>query len=140
MQHTPKSLLVLIETWSDPAQSALLSCRSLFHTIATRVDIGPLDETLKWGQPSWRPIKPRTGSTLRLNWSPKSPTELAIFVDCKTDLAARMQTLYPHLPANDGGRRMAIDLNSPLPETALSHLAEMTFSYHTNTRTNAQVG
>ena len=97
-------------------------------------DIGPLDETLKWGQLSWRPIKPKTGSTLRVNWSTTSPTELAVFVDCKTDLAARMQTLYPNLPSNDGRRRIALDLNAPFPETALAHLAEMTFRYHLTRR------
>ena len=107
-----------------------MQCRVLFHEVAAHADVGALDETLKWGQPSWRPSKPRTGSTLRMDWTPKFPDRLSLFVDCKTDLAARMQDMYPGLPANDGQRHLAVDLNAPLPKQAIRHLADMTFTYH----------
>jgi hypothetical protein len=130
MENTSSPLTTATNAWPAQAQQAFEACQSLFHRIATQADVGPLDESLKWGQPAWRPRKPRTGSTLRLHWSEKTPTELSVYVDCKTDLAARMQTLYPDLLANDGRRRIVLNLNAPLPETALSHLAEMTFCYH----------
>ena len=108
----------------------------MFHDVAEKAGAGPLDETLKWGQPSWRPMKPRTGSTLRIDWSPKYPSRLSLYVDCKTDLAARMQMLYPDLPENDGQRHLAVALDAPLPEQAIAHLADMTFTYHrTKSRT-----
>tara|TARA_R110002049_G_scaffold23545_3_gene83320 strand:- start:34817 stop:35224 length:408 start_codon:yes stop_codon:yes gene_type:complete len=130
MQNAPAALLARIATWPAPAQHALWTCRARFHDIAKRDDIGPLDEALKWNQPSWRPRRPRTGSTLRLLWDEQQPGDLAFFVDCKTDIAARMQHLYPDLPANDGRRRIAVSLAAPLPDDAISHLAEMTFCYH----------
>lgn len=100
----------------------------------TRRKLGRLMRTLKWGQPSWRPVKPRTGSTLRMDWTPKFPDRLSLFVDCKTDLAARMQDMYPDLPENDGQRHIAIALNIPVPEQALTHLADITFTYHRTRR------
>ena len=115
----------------------LWTCREMFHTIAAQAGIGTLDETLKWGQPSWRPIKPRTGATLRMDWDADSPDRLSFYVDCKTDLAARMRDIYPDLPLNDGQRHLAIDIRAPLPEQAVSHLAEMTFSYHRAKRQSA---
>ncbi len=130
MENAPTSLLSQIATWPAPAQHRLWACRALFHKVAEQAKVGALDETLKWRQPSWRPIKPRTGSTLRMDWSSKSPDFLSVFVDCKTDLAARMQDIYPDLPVNDGQRHMAIALEAALPEQALAHLAEMTFTYH----------
>lgn len=130
MQDAPAPLRALIASWPQAAQQALWTCRHLFHDIAQNRGLGRLDETLKWGQPSWRPARPRTGSTLRLNWDAGAPSHLAFFVDCKTDLAARMYSLYPDLPDNDGRRRVAVDLTAPLPEQAIAHLAEMTFSYH----------
>ena len=108
----------------------LLDCRSLFHDIAQRASIGPLDETLKWRQPSWRPLNPRTGSTLRINWDAGQPDMLSLYVDCKTDLASRMRDVYPDLPLNDGQRHIGLDLKADLPIQAVSHLAEMTFTYH----------
>lgn len=133
MENAPAPLLALIAKWPDPARAALWTCRRLFQQISKDSGVGPLDEALKWGHPSWRPLKPRTGSTLRLQWQPDQPDHMALYVDCKTDLAAQMSTLYPALPANDLRRRMAFRLDA-LPEQALSHLAQMTFSYHLSKR------
>jgi len=130
MENAPAPLLARIIDWPKNAQHALWECRALFHDIAHKAEVGTLDEALKWGQPSWRPIKPRTGSTLRMDWNPTFPNRLSLFVDCKTDLAARMQDLYPDLPENDGQRHLAIALDKPLPQQAIAHLADMTFTYH----------
>ena len=130
MENASFPLLSRIARWPEPAQRTLWYCRAVFHDIAAKAEIGPLDETLKWGQPSWRPYEPRTGSTLRMDWDLKFPNRLSLFVDCKTHLAARMRDLYPDLPENDGRRHLAIALDAPLPEQALAHLADMTFTYH----------
>lgn len=128
--HAPAPLLEHIAHWSEPAQNALWSCRAVFHDIAAQNALGPLDETLKWGKPSWRPKRPRTGSTLRMDWQPNAPHRLSLFVDCKTDLAARMADLYADVLTNDGRRAMGLALTAPLPEQAIAHLAQMTFTYH----------
>ncbi len=130
MENLSDQFRTRIDSWPDAAQQSLLTCRQMFHDIAAKAAIGPLEESLKWGQPAWRPKKPRTGSTLRMDWSPKYPTHLSLFVDCKTDLAARIQNLYPTFPQNDGRRHLAFPLAAPLPEQAIAHLAEMTFGYH----------
>jgi hypothetical protein len=140
MQTAPAPLLDLIATWPGLAQHATWTCRTLFHDIADENDLGGLNESLKWGQPAWRPVKPRTGSTLRMNWSPATPDHLAFFVDCKTDLAARMQDLYPDLPLNDGRRHLGVFLDAPLPEQAIAHLASMTFTYHLKRRAAGSMG
>ena len=140
MEHAPAPLLERIAPWSTPAQEALWTCRALFHDIARENDVGPLDESLKWGQPSWRPVRPRTGSTIRMGWTDSQPDQLALFVDCKTDLAARMRDIYPDLPRNDGRREIGLSLKAPLPEQALAHLAEMTFTYHRAKRAPASMG
>ena len=51
-----------------------------------------------------------------------------------------MQDLYPDLPLNDGRREMAIDLTRDLPEQAIAHLAQMTFTYHRARRAPASMG
>lgn len=135
--HAPAPLLAHIKHWPDAAQARLWACRALFHQIAQDAKVGRLDETLKWGQPSWRPVAPRTGSTLRAGWHSDRAQMLSLFVDCKTDLAARMRDFYPHLPLNDGRRHLAVAIEGPLPQQALSHLAEMTFTYHRARRLRA---
>jgi hypothetical protein len=47
----------------DPARRTLLLVRDLIFTTATDLeDVGEINETLKWGQPSYVPARPRTGS------------------------------------------------------------------------------
>ncbi|APE43894.1 hypothetical protein BOO69_11100 [Sulfitobacter alexandrii] len=134
MQHAPAPLLAVLNTWPAPARDALWACRALFFQAADRVGVAPLEESLKWGQPAWRPSKPRTGSTLRMDWSPHDPDRISFLIDCKTDLAARMRDIHPDMGDNDGRRRITCDLGRALPEQAVSHLAEMTFCYHLSRR------
>jgi hypothetical protein len=115
--------------WPAPARARFDALRAIILSAAEDANVGPLTETLKWGQPAWRPVAPRTGSTLRLNWSPTAPHALTAYVDCKTDLAQRMASLYPDLP-NDGRRALSLALDGTLAEQPLSHLAAMTFTYH----------
>jgi hypothetical protein len=140
MEHAPAPLLSVVTPWSDQARATLWACRNIFFDVAQDAGIGPLDETLKWGQPAWRPRRARTGSTLRMGWSAAKPAHLLLFVDCKTDLASRMRDLYPEMVENDGRRQMAVDLDHPLPEQAIAHLAQMTFCYHQSRRKAAIVG
>lgn len=130
MENINPPLLAHIANWSPAARTSLWDFRKLFHEVAHRADVGHLDEALKWQQPAWRPTKPRTGSTLRMHWKADVPDLLSLYVDCKTDLASRMRDIYPDLPVNDGQRHIALDLTAPLPLQAVSHLAEMTFTYH----------
>jgi hypothetical protein len=47
----------------DPARQTLLLVRDLIFTTAIDLeDVGEIYETLKWGQPSYVPARPRTGS------------------------------------------------------------------------------
>ena len=129
MTPMPAALLDQVIHWSAPAQTQLQTFRMLFHDVAATADIGPLDESLKWGQPAWRPRAPRTGSTLRLNWSAADPARITAYVDCKTDLAAQMHLRFPDLPGNDGRRALSFNLSDPNTE-ALWQLAHLTFTYH----------
>lgn len=133
----PYTILDQISRWPEPAQLRLQAMRSLFHEVAATAGIGPLDESLKWGQPAWRPNKPRTGSTLRLNWSTAEPASMMAYVDCKTDLAAQMQTRFPNLPGNDGRRALRFDLTGSDDE-ALWQLAHLTFTYHRAKQSSAR--
>ena len=123
-------ILNQIDRWPETAQQHLLALRALFHEVAQDAGIGPLDESLKWGQPSWRPRKARMGTTLRLNWSPDAPAHLAAYVDCKTDLASQMSTRFPGQFHYAGRRAMSFALAQPMPEAALRQLALLTFTYH----------
>ena len=53
----------------------LLAIRDLlFATAADADDVGPVDESLKWGEPSYRADR---GTTIRMDWKPQHPEQRA---------------------------------------------------------------
>ncbi|UWR27706.1 hypothetical protein K3757_07155 [Sulfitobacter sp. S223] len=119
-----------LSLWPAPARAAFTDMRAVILAAAAGSGAGPLTESLKWGQPAWRPIRPRQGSTLRLMWQDNAPQTLALFVDCKTTLSATMQEIYPTEFQYETNRALRLALDRPLPLQAIDHLARLTFSYH----------
>lgn len=104
--------------------------RALILSAAQDAEVGPIEESLKWGQPAWRPKRPRQGSTLRLSWQDNAPQTLALFVDCKTTLSATMRDIYPLEFEYESNRALRLQIGVPLPTQAIDHLARLTFTYH----------
>lgn len=132
----PAPILDQIQHWPEAAQLRLQAMRALFYDVADTAKIGPLDESLKWGQPAWRPRRARMGSTVRLNWSEAAPRSLMAYVDCKTDLATQLHSRFPHFP-NDGRRALRFDLGHADTDAAWQ-LAFLTFTYHRSKRVSAR--
>lgn len=107
--------------------------RKLILTAAQSADAGPIEESLKWREPAWRPVRTKQGTTLRLCWQKNLPSTIALFVGCKTTLSATMQELYPTAFQYESNRGMRLDLAAPVPEQAISHLATLAFTYHRKT-------
>ncbi|MEH6522153.1 DUF1801 domain-containing protein [Sulfitobacter sp.] len=117
-------------TWPDPAREQFNTMRELILNAAQEADVGPMEESLKWGQPAWRPKRPRQGSTLRLSWQDNAPQALALYVDCKTTLSATMRDIYPLEFEYETNRALRLSIGAPLPKQAIDHLARLTFTYH----------
>ena len=115
------------QSWPANAAQYASEIRALFIQTAQNFDVRDLEESLKWGEPAWRPKK--GGTTLRASWSPKTPTELGLFVDCKSDLCARMQSDFPNDFRFVAPRAMYLPLAQPVPTPAVTHLARIAFRY-----------
>ena len=120
-------LIHKLQSWPTRAVQHAHVIRALFLQTAQDIDAYNLEESLKWGEPAWRPKK--GGTTLRVAWSTKSPDELGLFVDCKSDLCARMQWDFPSTFRFVAPRAMYLQLDRNVPETAVTQLAQMAFRY-----------
>ncbi|MEQ6248311.1 DUF1801 domain-containing protein [Sulfitobacter sp. HNIBRBA3233] len=116
--------------WPEAAQDRFRHLRAVILNAAAGMDAGEIAESLKWGEPAWRPKRLRQGSTLRAAWQVNSPRTLALFVDCKTTLAATMRDIYPDVFTYENNRALRFDLDAPVPADAVDHLARLTFAYH----------
>lgn len=113
----------------------LLQVRSLIYTTAAQnSEIGLITESLKWGQPSYLPSKPRLGTPVRLGWSDKDPEAINLFVHCQTTLVDTYRTLVGDELTFEGNRGIVVPIKPPLPKDALRLCIEAAFTYHKNKR------
>lgn len=117
------------------ARNGLFALRSLiFEAAANNKAIGRVEETLKWGQPSYLTPETKSGSTIRLG-VPKSPDhDYALFVHCQTDLTGQFETSYPGEFDFEGTRAILFKADKPIQADALRHCIGLALTYHARKR------
>ena len=112
----------------DGTRDHLLACRDLvFQVAAASDDIGPVTETLKWGQPSYLTEATKAGTTLRLATS--GDGRAALFVHCGTDLIEQFRTFYPDTFDYQGKRALILKSQIPAVEAELRHCTALALTY-----------
>lgn len=73
----------------------MVSLRNLIYEVAEAADgVGVLEETLKWGEPAYLPSTTKRGTTIRIDWKPRSPDQIAMYAHCNTTLIPNFRTLF----------------------------------------------
>lgn len=98
---------------------------------------GALEETLKWGQPSYLTRETKSGSTIRIDRM-KSSNQVAMYFHCQTDLVATFRELYPNELTYAGNRAVILDADNEIPEAALRHCIGLALTYHLRKRKSAR--
>ena len=100
--------------------------RKIILTTAGKMDgVGEVEETLRWGQPSYIV---KGGSTIRIDAVKAEPGQTAMYFICHTDLIARFRDLYPELRYG-GNRSILFGAREKIPEDALRHCISMALTY-----------
>lgn len=132
--NIPTQTQSALDEFPPELQKALLSLRSLIlETASENASIGPLEETLKWGEPAYLTTATKSGTTVRINRHKKSDTQYAFYVNCRTDLVERYKELYDDVLNFDGSRAVVFNINAELPTDAVKHCIAMAFTYHLRT-------
>lgn len=109
----------------------LLALRALiFATAAETAGVGPLVETLKWGQPSYLTAATGSGSTIRIDQVKGDPGRYALYVNCRTTLVDSFRALYPDAMAYAGSREASLRVDAPVPVAELRHCIALALTYH----------
>jgi len=124
---------------SPPAiRARLLALRRLIlDTAANTEGVGPLHETLKWGQPSYLTAQSKSGSTVRIGQDVSDSAGCALFFHCQTDLVETFRRIYPTELRFGGNRSILLAVDDALPEAALRHCVALALTYHQRKRRSA---
>jgi hypothetical protein len=115
----------------DPKMRArLMALRELIFATAESTKAGPLSETLKWGQPAYRPLRAKSGTTVRLDAVRDAKDKYALYVPCSTTLIASFREQYAREFVFEGNRAIIFAVGGKVPEKALKHCIAMALTYH----------
>ena len=114
----------------DPkARAGMLALRDLILVTAARLpQVGPVEEALRWGQPSYLTPETKSGSTLRLG-QPKGGC-FALFVHCQSTLIPDYLQAFPAWDRVEGTRALLFDDVSEIDPIRHGWLVERALTYH----------
>jgi Domain of unknown function (DU1801) len=125
----------VFSAYPKPLKAKLLALRRLiFETARTTRGVGTLQETLKWGQPSYLTPQTNSGSTIRIDQVKSAAGRYAVYFHCQTNLVETFRELYPTQLRFEGNRGIVLDVKDELPRAELRHCVALALTYHLNKR------
>ncbi|MGI9388335.1 MAG: DUF1801 domain-containing protein [Methyloligellaceae bacterium] len=102
----------------------------VFRAADATPGVGALQETLKWGQISYLPRKPRVGTTVRIDRPALPDARASLFFHCQTTLLETFRERYPDSFTYVDNRSVQLDADWALHEAELQHCLGLALSYH----------
>ena len=120
----------VFRSYPNAVRKKLLVLRQLIFETARATDgVGELEETLKWGQPSYVAKQTRSGSAIRIDRIKSGHSQYAMFFHCQTNLIATFRELYPEELKFEGNRSIVFDEDDEPPSQALRHCVSLALTY-----------
>jgi Domain of unknown function (DU1801) len=127
----PTDVAAAFREFPAPVRKRLERVRALILSVAGETEgVGPLVETLKWGEPAYLTEATGSGSTIRLGWYKARPSHAAVYFNCKTTLVSTFRDLFPSVFEYSGDRAILLDVESSTDEKALSLCISAALTYH----------
>ncbi|MFS4491540.1 DUF1801 domain-containing protein [Maribacter sp. 2308TA10-17] len=101
--------------------------RKLILEVANEDSIEELEETLKWGEPSYLAKK---GSTLRMDWKAKTPDQYALYFKCTSKLVETIREVYGDTFKYEKNRAILFNLEDKIPKEELKECIRLALNYH----------
>jgi hypothetical protein len=130
MPAIPNPVRQATADYPTQAKACFASIREMIFDEADRLGAGPLEETLKWGEPSYLTSQTKSGSTIRMAWKANDPENCNIYLNCNTDLVDRFRTEFPTVFKTTGNRCIHIPLGEDIAELPLRAALAMALTYH----------
>lgn len=129
-QPMPAEVAVAFRAFPAAVRRRLLDIRRLIFATAAEIDgVGPLTETLKWGEPAYLTAASRSGSTIRLGWIAGSDHDCAVLFNCRTTLVPTFRDRFGGIFAYQKERAILLGSAEPLPEAPLRTCLAMALTY-----------
>jgi Domain of unknown function (DU1801) len=125
----------VFRAYPPPLRKKLAAVRRLILDTARKMEgVGAIEETLKWGQPSFLTSQSGSGSMIRIDSLKSDPQRYALYFHCRTNLVSTFRNIYPEIFRYEGNRAIILRGDDALPEEPLRHCIALALTYHRDKR------
>jgi hypothetical protein len=120
-----------IEIYSPKVKARLQELRQLILDTASKTpNVGRIEETLKWNQPSFLTPETGSGSTIRIDGKRDEPDKLAVYCHCQSGLIDEFKQHYGSALKFEGTRAIVLSADEDLPKEMLQHCIALALTHH----------
>ena len=118
----------VFDSYPEPMRKKILHLRQIVLDTASETEgVDALEETLKWGKPSYLT---KSGSTIRMDRKAGAPDHYAMYFNCNTSLIATFKDVYGDVFTFEGNRAIVFGETDELPVAELKHCISLALTYH----------
>ena len=126
--NTNPEVELVYKNYPDLIRNKILGLRRLVLEAASEIEeISNLEETLKWGEPSYLV---KNGSTIRIDWKKNKPDQYAIYFKCTSKLVPTFKLLYKEIFRFEGNRAIIFQVEDDIPEVEVKKCITAALTYH----------
>lgn len=125
---TDPQVAQVYERYPQSVREKMRNLRELILETAKETEgLADIEETLKWGEPSFLA---KRGSTIRIDWKEKSPHQYAMYFNCNSKLIPTFRSLYKGIFDFEGNRAIVFHMDDELPKRELKNCIRAGLTYH----------
>ncbi|MBI3546841.1 MAG: DUF1801 domain-containing protein [Gammaproteobacteria bacterium] len=125
----------VFKNYPPTVRTKLMCLRQLiFDTAAATAEVGELEETLKWGQPSYLTTQSKSGSLIRIDQIKTGDGDYALYFHCQTTLVDTFKEMYREKFKFAGNRSILFNVGDKIPLKELRQCISLALTYHRDKR------
>ena len=125
-----EELKEVFNSYPPKFRKKLKDIRKLILKVAKELpEVGPIEESLKWGQPSYAPKKSRVGTPIRIHWLKSAPDYYAIYFNCNSSMVRQIKKRHGDLFDYRGRRAIAFSEDEQIPVEAVEDSIRLALTY-----------
>lgn len=118
----------VFEGYPSKVAGQMAQLRELILEAASEVEgLEKLEETLKWGEPSYLT---KHGSTVRIDWKAKKPDQYAVYFKCTSKLVPTFREVFKGKFSFVTNRAITFSLEEKIPKKELKQCIQLALTYH----------
>jgi len=117
-----------LRSYPDFVRDKMYYLRELVKETAAEIpEVIELEETLKWGEPSFMT---KNGSTLRMDWKEKTPDQYQMYFKCTSRLVETFKLVFGNHFQYEKNRAIVFRIDQKIPLRELKKCVKAALLYH----------